>query len=78
MALHLVAGIDFPSQLPTATAPSLLLGLSTCGAWVLRRPPAGAQASSAPARPPSSSRATRAPTATSPSCTGPRAWSSRT
>ena len=36
MSLHLVAGIDFPSQLPTATTPYFLLGLNPAGAWVLR------------------------------------------
>ena len=36
MSLHLVAGIDFPSQLPSATAPYFLLGLNACGQWVIR------------------------------------------
>jgi hypothetical protein len=36
MATHLVAGIDFPNQLPTATTPYFLLGLNAAGAWVLR------------------------------------------
>jgi hypothetical protein len=36
MSLNLVAGVDFPSQLPTATAPYFLLGLSSTGAWVIR------------------------------------------
>lgn len=36
MSLHLVAGIDFPSQLPTATAPYFVLGLNAQGAWVIR------------------------------------------
>src|SRR5262245_55038094 len=36
MSLHLVAGIDFPRQLPTATAPYFLLGVSSRGAWVIR------------------------------------------
>lgn len=36
MSLHLVAGIDFPSQLPTAAAPYFLLGLNAVGAWVIR------------------------------------------
>jgi hypothetical protein len=36
MSLHLVAGIDFPSQLPTATAPYFLLGQNLAGAWVIR------------------------------------------
>ena len=36
MSLNLAAGIDFPSQLPTATAPYFLLGLSSTGAWVIR------------------------------------------
>jgi hypothetical protein len=34
--MHLAAGIDFPSQLPTATTPYFLLGLNSAGAWVLR------------------------------------------
>jgi hypothetical protein len=36
MALNLVAGVDLPSQLPTATAPYFLLGLNSSGAWVIR------------------------------------------
>jgi hypothetical protein len=36
MSLHLIAGIDFPSQLPTATAPYFLLGMNAAGAWVIR------------------------------------------
>jgi hypothetical protein len=36
MSLDLVAGIAFPSQLPTATAPYFPLGLSSTGAWVIR------------------------------------------
>jgi hypothetical protein len=36
MSLHLVAGIDFPSELPTATAPYFLLGQNLTGAWVIR------------------------------------------
>jgi hypothetical protein len=36
MSAHLVAGIDFPSQLPTATAPYFLLGLNSRGVWVIR------------------------------------------
>ena len=36
MALHLVAGIDIPKQLPTATAPYFLLGLNAAGCWVIR------------------------------------------
>ena len=36
MSLHLVAGVDFPSQLPTATAPYFLLGQNHAGAWVIR------------------------------------------
>jgi len=36
MSLNLVAGIAFPSQLPTATAPYFRLGLSSTGAWVIR------------------------------------------
>jgi hypothetical protein len=36
MGLHLVAGIDFPSQLPTATSPLFLLGINSVGLWVVR------------------------------------------
>jgi hypothetical protein len=36
MSLNLVAGIDFPSQLSTATTPYFLLGLNAAGAWVIR------------------------------------------
>jgi hypothetical protein len=36
MSLHLVAGVDFPGQLPTATAPYFLLGLNAAGHWVIR------------------------------------------
>ena len=36
MSLNLVTGIDFPNQLPTATATYVLLGLSSTGAWVIR------------------------------------------
>ena len=36
MSLNLVAGIDFPSQLPTATAPFFLLGRNAAGHWVIR------------------------------------------
>ena len=36
MSLNFAAGIDFPSQLPTATAPYFLLGLSSTGARVIR------------------------------------------
>jgi len=36
MSLNLVAGVDFPSQLPTATAPYFLLGVNATGAWVIR------------------------------------------
>jgi hypothetical protein len=36
MSLHLVAGVDFPSQLPTATASYFLLGVNARGAWVIR------------------------------------------
>lgn len=36
MSLHLMAGIDFPSQLPTATAPYFLLGQNAAGAWAIR------------------------------------------
>lgn len=36
MSLHLAAGVDFPSQLPTAAAPCFLLGRNVAGAWVIR------------------------------------------
>lgn len=36
MSLLLVAGIDIPSQLPTATAPYFLLGRNSRGVWVIR------------------------------------------
>jgi hypothetical protein len=36
MSLSLIAGIDFPSQLPTATAPFFLLGRNSVGHWVVR------------------------------------------
>jgi hypothetical protein len=36
MSLHLVAGVDFPSRLPTASAPLFLLGLDAAGHWVIR------------------------------------------
>jgi hypothetical protein len=36
MSLHLIAGVDFPSQLPTAAAPFFLLGLNSTGQWVIR------------------------------------------
>jgi hypothetical protein len=36
MSYHLVAGADFQTQLPTATASQFLLGLNAAGAWVLR------------------------------------------
>jgi len=36
MSLNFVAGVDFARQLPTATAPYFLLGLSSTGAWVIR------------------------------------------
>lgn len=36
MSLNIVAGIDFPKQLPTATAPLFLLGLNVAGLWVIR------------------------------------------
>jgi hypothetical protein len=36
MSFHLVAGADFQTQLPTATASQFLLGLNAAGAWVLR------------------------------------------
>ena len=35
MPPHLVAGVDFPNRLPTATAPFFLLGLSSTGFWVI-------------------------------------------
>jgi hypothetical protein len=36
MSLKLIAGVDFPSQLPSATAPFFLLGRSAAGHWVIR------------------------------------------
>ena len=36
MSHRLIAGIDFPTQLPTATSPYFLLGLNSAGLWVLR------------------------------------------
>ena len=36
MSLHLIAGVDFPSRLPTASAPFFLLGLNSAGQWVIR------------------------------------------
>ena len=36
MSLNLIAGVDFPSQLPTATAPFFLLGRNAAGHWVIR------------------------------------------
>jgi hypothetical protein len=36
MSLNLRAGIDFPSQLPTASAPYFLLGRNAAGSWVIR------------------------------------------
>ena len=36
MSLNLVAGIDFPRQLPTATSPYFLLGQDLAGSWVIR------------------------------------------
>jgi hypothetical protein len=36
MSLTLVPGVDFPSQLPTATAPFFLLGRNSVGCWVIR------------------------------------------
>jgi hypothetical protein len=36
MALSFRAGVDFPSQLPTAAAPYFLLGLNSAGLWVVR------------------------------------------
>jgi hypothetical protein len=36
MSLHLVAGIDFPSRLPSATSAYFLLGINSRGTWVIR------------------------------------------
>ena len=36
MSQHPVAGVDFPSRLPTAAAPHFLLGLDAAGHWVIR------------------------------------------
>jgi hypothetical protein len=35
-SLNLIAGVDFPSQLPTASAPFFLLGRNAAGNWVIR------------------------------------------
>jgi Uncharacterized protein conserved in bacteria (DUF2188) len=36
MSLDLVAGVDFPDQLPTAPAPCFLIGRNAAGHWVIR------------------------------------------
>jgi hypothetical protein len=36
MSLKFIAGVDFPSQLPSATAPFFLLGCNAAGQWVIR------------------------------------------
>lgn len=36
MSLNPIAGVDFPSRLPTATAPFFLLGRNAAGHWVIR------------------------------------------
>lgn len=36
MSLNPVAGVDFPSRLPTVTAPFFLLGLNSAGHRVIR------------------------------------------
>jgi hypothetical protein len=36
MSMNLVAGIELPKQLPTATASYFLLGLNAAGLWVIR------------------------------------------
>jgi hypothetical protein len=36
MSLNLVAGVEVPSRLPTATSPLFLLGLDSAGHWVVR------------------------------------------
>jgi len=36
MSVSLIAGVDFPSRLPAATAPFFLLGRNTVGHWVIR------------------------------------------
>jgi hypothetical protein len=36
MSLNLIAGVDFPSQLPTAIAPFFFLGRNAAGHWVIR------------------------------------------
>ena len=36
MSLHLIAGVDFPSRLSTASAPFFLLGVNSAGLWVIR------------------------------------------
>jgi hypothetical protein len=36
MSRNLIAGVDFPSQLPSASAPFFLLGRNAAGHWVIR------------------------------------------
>jgi hypothetical protein len=36
MSLHVVAGVDFPSRLPTASVPFFLLGANAAGQWAIR------------------------------------------
>jgi hypothetical protein len=36
VSMNLIAGLDFPKQLPTSTAPYFLLGLNSSGQWVIR------------------------------------------
>jgi hypothetical protein len=76
MSLNLAAGVDFPSRLPTATAPFFLLGLNSAGHGSFARRPGGEPVSSARARRRSSMRGTRARMATSPSWTRLKGWSS--
>ena len=66
MSLNLVTGIDFPNQLPTATAPYVLLGLSsTTVPGSFGRPPAGGRDFFLADKLPSGLRARRASTAIS-------------
>ena len=76
MSLHLVAGIDFPSQLPTATTPYFLLGLNAGASGSFARPRVEGPACSAAAKPRSSMRARKARAAISRFCINPRAWNS--
>jgi hypothetical protein len=52
MSLHRVACVDFPGQVPTATAPYFLNSLNSTGSWVIRKT-AGELGSSVLGMPPS-------------------------